>query len=715
MIKNKSIVVFLAPLILFTLGAFASPNNNNSNYSGTTGVFETPNARIMPDWSMRLFLNQDKPFTYYGFAATPLPFLELNFHMTQVDGIAGFSDSDGYGDYKDKSLSFKLILQKETEVLPSVVFGGDDIWGTGLYTSKYVALGKKIAYFDFTLGYAKGRLGGTQVAANSSANSGSSDNTAFNFMKDLSWGGGKPFGSVVFNARPDLSLMAEYSPIDYEKDRVNPFTRGKKYDLPDSKINFGAKYAFSDNSNLSLSFQRGNQISFGYSYQFGFSRNALFPRLADPKWKANEKKLKEYENLSEEQLSEKLANEVAAEKMSNVRASVNENKVWLEFDNPRYNSDLKAVGRAISTVDEVAPKNYDTLYATLKEKNTPVKTFKVNRKEYDAFENEKVSNTYMKDALILTKSVDKMYKEFKEEKKTVYKSKEYNEKVFSYNLSPVIKTYLNNQDKPLSTKLSASLNLKYNPAPGVFAEGIIQHPFYNDIDEISTDEALESDELSIRSNMIDYFKYNGTQLKKLSLGYMTNTPFDSLAKIELGYMDFAFAGVDLEWYKTFYDERFGIGLQYQYMYKRHVDDMVAVYDDLTYDAKFLNLYALVSPKYDVHMGLKIGEFLGGDKGVKIDISRHSKEFTMGAFATITNSDDVFDNKENKGYIDKGIYLKVPLEVFTYKNIKSVLNYGLSPWTRDVGQYASPSYSLFPLNNSENNSTIMKKNIKRFKE
>ncbi|KAB7880163.1 hypothetical protein GA417_14600, partial [Poseidonibacter ostreae] len=134
------------------------------------------------------------------------------------------------------------------------------------------------------------------------------------------------------------------------------------------------------------------------------------------------------------------------------------------------------------------------------------------------------------------------YREFKEEKKTVYRSKEYNEKVFSYNISPVIKTYLNNQDKPLATKLSASLKLKYNPSPGVFAVGMIQHPLYNDIDEISTDEALETNDLSIRSNMIDYYKYNGTQLRKLTLGYMTNTPLNSLAKIELGYMDFAFAG-----------------------------------------------------------------------------------------------------------------------------------------------------------------------------
>lgn len=53
--------------------------NDTANYAGNTGIFETPNARIMPDWSMRMFVNMDKPYTYYGFAATPFPFWKQTF------------------------------------------------------------------------------------------------------------------------------------------------------------------------------------------------------------------------------------------------------------------------------------------------------------------------------------------------------------------------------------------------------------------------------------------------------------------------------------------------------------------------------------------------------------------------------------------------------------------------------------------------------------
>ncbi len=715
--KNKNLSVLLSSTLLLPIVLNADVLKS-STYSGTSGIFETPNARIMPDWSMRMFVNRDKPYTYFGFTGTPLPFLEGNFHMTQVDGIAGFTDSDGYGDYKDKSLSLKIILQEEKDFLPNVAFGGEDIWGTGLYTSKYIAMSKEIGYFDFTVGYAKGRLGGRNIDSVNTTNSGSTNNTAFNFMKDFSWGGGKPFGSIVFKATPDLSLMWEYSSIDYSQDKINPFLNGNKYELPTSKINYGLKYAISDNSNLSLSFQRGNQIAFGYMYQFGFSRNAMFPHLPDPKWEANEEKLKQYENLDEKQLSDKLSNEVSAERLSNVQTSVNENKIWIEFDNPRYDDDLKAIGRAISTVDEVAPKNYDTLYATLKQRDVPLKTIKVNRHEYDAYENGKVSDEYFKNALIITNSVESMQKEFDADKQNIYKSKGIGTEKFSFYIGPEFKTYLNAKDKPFAMKISAMSMVNFDLTKGFFIKSKFSHPLYNSVKDIANNETLEpndNNKLSIRSNMIDYYKYNNTQMQRLTADYFFRAPFETLGKVEVGYLDFAFAGTDLEWYRSFFDDKFGLGLQYQYVYKRPVEDMFAIDNNLKYDAKFLNAYMLLSEKYDMHLGVKYGQFLAGDKGVKVDISRSYKGFTVGAYATVTDSDKIFSSTQNRGYIDKGIYIQIPLDVFTYKNVKGRVNYGLSPWTRDVGQYAGTSMSLYPMNNGENNINIMKKNIKKIIE
>jgi hypothetical protein len=694
--KTKALFVFISSLIL-SIPVIAS--NTTGNNVGTTGILETPNTRIMPDWSMRMFFNENKPYRHYGFVVSPLPFLEVNFHATEVDGIIGNN--------KDKSVSFKIMLQEEGKLLPSVVFGGDDIWGSGLYTSKYIALGKQIGYFDFTLGYAKGRLGGNQIKPLDYPNE---DNKAFEFMKDLSWKNAKPFGNILFNATPQLSLIAEYSPINYSKDRINPFLNTSKYNLPGSKINVGAKYSFNDNSNINLSFQRGDQFSFGYSYQFGFSKNNIFSMPPLDKRKADDKTLSEYKNLDKKQLSDKLSNELADQKLLNVQTSVNNNKIWTEFDNANYFNDLTAIGRAISSIDEVAPKKYDTIYTTIKHHNLPSKTVKVNRKEYDSYENSKVSNDYFKNAMILTNSVNSMENEFKENRKDIYKTSEIGTDNFKAYVGPEVKTFLNTRDNPLTIKISAIALLEYNISKGIFFKSKFTHPLYNTIDDINNDESPEDNKLSSNSNMLDYYKYNKTQMQRLTADYVFKAPFNSIGKVEVGYLDFAFAGTDIEWYKSFFDDKFGLGLQYQYVYKRPVDDMIKIESNLKYDAKFLNAYYLLSEKYDTHLGLKFGEFLAGDKGVKIDFTRNYKNFTLGAFATFTDSDNVFTNKENKDYIDKGIYIKIPFNIFS-SNAKNKINYELRPWTRSVGQYSNTSMSLYPMNNSENNIRIMKKNIK----
>ena len=509
--------------------------------------------------------------------------------------------------------------------------------------------------------------------------------------------------------------MIEYSPINYELDKQNAFYNGSDYDKPESNINYGLKYFYSPNSTISLAYTRGNTIALGYAYQFGFSNDGMFDRLPDPKWQADEKKLKEYENISNDEFTAKLSNEVAAEKFKNVTSEISDDKIWIEFDNSRYNNDLKAAGRAISTVDEVAPKQYETIYATLKQKDVPIKTFKVDRQEFDAYENEKVSDTYMKDALILTNSVEKMYEEFKAENIDTYKSDKLNTGKFDYTIGMSASSVLNRKEDPFAIKLGAKLDLSYEFGDGLFSSASLSHPFYNSIQDLPPDNTNEGSKLAAHNELLDYSKYNSTQLDHFTTAYIFNTPYDSLGRIEVGYLDIAFAGLDIEWYKPLYDERFGIGLQYQAAYKRYVDDMLRIYDDVRYDGKFVNLYALVYPKYDIHMGLKIGEFMAGDRGVKIDLARHHKEFSLGVFATFTNSDEVFTDKDNKGYIDKGIYLKVPLEVFTYKNIKNILTFNLKPWTRDVGKFIESPSSLYPMTNSQNNTQILKNNIKRFKE
>jgi hypothetical protein len=716
-LNKKSFKILAYIVIIFILSSPCSAYSNvHSSYNGSTGLLETPNGRVMNDWSMRGFMSIDKPYTYFGFTSTILPFLEANFHMTKISGKSGFSDSTGYGDYKDKAINIKFLLAKEDKYIPSIVVGAEDIWGTALFTSKYIAFSKKISFFDFTLGYAKGRLGGEDLRKyiSTSTNSGSSNNNAINFLKESGYRGGKLFGGVEIYFKPSLTFLAEYSPIDYSLDKVNPFYSGSNYELPTTNINYGLYYKINRHLNIKVSLQGGNRISFGFNYQFGFSRDGIFPHLPDKKWQAKPYKVAEYKTYDDKKLSNKLSNEVAAEAFSNVQTVVNKNKIWSEIDNSRYNLDIQAMGRALSTIDEVAPSNYDTLYITLKKRGVPYKVIRVNRREFDAYENHNVSDNYMQRAIVINRNIGSTYSEFSEDKK-LYKTKDYGSKKFNFFIAPALKSYLNAKDNPFTLKLSLQTGFSYDISDGLFIRANIRHPLYNSIKDIPSTDELEENDLAIRSQMLEYFKYNHTQLKSFTMDLVKPTLLNSFTKIEVGYFDLAFAGIDLEWYKPMFDDQFGIGLQYQHVYKRYVDNMVDIYNDKTFNTKFINLYYLLSPQYNVHSTFKIGKFLAGDKGIRVDIARHYKQFTIGFFVTKTNSTDIFTHSQNRGYIDKGIYIKVPLDVFTYNNVKGRASYGISPWTRDVGQFANTTYSLYPILSSENNIQIMKNNIELFRK
>ena len=295
--------------------------------------------------------------------------------------------------------------------------------------------------------------------------------------------------------------------------------------------------------------------------------------------------------------------------------------------------------------------------------------------------------------------------------KNIDYSNQYGEKKFSYYIKPTAAAYLNAIDKPFAMKIAVEAGVKYDFLNGFFMSTAFTHPLYNSIKDIKPEGIpTKQTKFTVHSDVFDYLRYDKTQMKKLSLDYLFKLPDHSFGKVEVGYLNKMYAGIDLEYFKPFENDRFGVGLEYQKVYKRKVDNFTGVYSDLNYDAKFLNIYYYLYPKYQTHLNLKVGQFLASDKGVKVNIERNYKRFSFGVYATVTNSSKVFHEGYNSGYVDKGIYIKVPLEVFTYENKKERVKYGISPWSRDVGQYADTTYNLSDMLNNENNINDIIKNI-----
>ena len=98
------------------------------------------------------------------------------------------------------------------------------------------------------------------------------------------------------------------------------------------------------------------------------------------------------------------------------------------------------------------------------------------------------------------------------------------------------------------------------------------------------------------------------------------------------------------------------------------------------------------PSQNILIKLSIGQYLAGDKGYTLDISRRMPSgWSSGFYFSRTNvSAELF----GEGSFDKGFYFYVPIELFSTKYSKRNTGFGLRPITRDGAQYLIHGLNLW---------------------
>ena len=139
---------------------------SSSNY-GNTGIIEMPNARIMPEASLRFNFSSSYPNEFTSLTASPFNWLEATYRYTEIkDRRYGPSRYSGNQTLKDKGFDIKARLLKESFYFPSIAVGLRDIAGTGLFSSEYIVSSKRYNSLDFSLGIGWGVLGADNNISN---------------------------------------------------------------------------------------------------------------------------------------------------------------------------------------------------------------------------------------------------------------------------------------------------------------------------------------------------------------------------------------------------------------------------------------------------------------------------------------------------------------------------------------------------------------------
>jgi len=102
--------------------------------------------------------------------------------------------------------------------------------------------------------------------------------------------------------------------------------------------------------------------------------------------------------------------------------------------------------------------------------------------------------------------------------------------------------------------------------------------------------------------------------------------------------------------------------------------------------------------YDITVTARAGRFLAKDEGVRLEFKRRFRSgVEIGAWYTKTNGKDITSpGAPSDPYNDKGVFLSVPLNVMLLTDTQATSGFGISPWTRDVGQMVASPGDLYEL-------------------
>ncbi len=655
-------LLFTIYCLSFTAACAADqPFDGPANWGGT-GLMETPTARALKEGRYRVGAGQVEPYRYYYGTVSPLKGLEVGGRITEVLDVPALTAA--YGNYKDKAIDLKYQFLSEGKWWPAIAIGLMDPHGTRVYPSQYVVMSKQIYPFDFTVGFGNGRFGRKPIAS-------TADEIKVEMITSNSeWrSDGQFFGGVQFAVTDWLTLMAEYSPIAYEKQTHDPAQRKYFPSAVPSKFNFGLRWKPLDWAEIDVSYQRGQQVGMNLSFNFELG-NPLVPIYDHP--------YREKTAQRANPLTERITAALYESGFMDIGVVMDGDELWVETENDKYYYQPRAIDVAMRALNAIVPPTVRRIHLTLTSGRIPLITFSSGRDDVALFYEEKLT---VNEWLYLSEMKTDRWDAVSNERKHL--------KYVDYGIKPEFRTFLNDPSGFFKYKLGVSGWVSYRPwRGGSFVVG----PEYYISNTVSSSNAPSN--TAVRTDMVPYQQENAA-LGMLLFEQIDKFKHEIYGRIAAGLLEIQYAGFDGEVAKPFLGGRIMVGASGSYVKKREAGSPFKLKDNDYkdyYSTAFLNT-RLNIPELEVAIDLRTGQFLAGDKGTRITVSKFFNGVVLSAWYSITDT-SIFSDPYNRDYHDKGIAITIPFRLFRGSDSRTSFKYAVSPWTRDVAQDIDHYNSLF---------------------
>lgn len=665
---------------------YVAPDNTTQSDFGGVGLMQTPTARMAREGSFSFNYHDNDQYRFYSGSIQLFPWLETTLRYTDVrtrkySNVEAFS---GNQTYKDKSFDMKLRLWEEGYWLPQVAVGLRDIGGTGLFDSEYLVASKAWGPFDFSLGIGWGYLGTSGNIKNpfcSVSGSYCYRDTSYQAAGSLSAGNmfhgpSALFGGIEYQTPwQPLRLKLEYEGNNYSDEYAGVIEQK-------SKFNVGAVYRLSNWADASLSYERGNTFMFGFTLHTNF--NDLRHYWTDSRRPA-------YEPQPQDAVLQHtvVANQLTQLKYNagyiDPKIQIKGDTLYVSGDQAKYRDGDEGVVRANRIIMNDLPAGIRTIKVNESSVNLPQVTTET---DVASLKRHLEGEPLGQETPLLQKRENPDIPDDTEQGWYIEKSR------FNYSLDPVLNQSVGGPENFYMYQLGVMGTADYWLTDHLLTTGSL---FVNLTNNYSKFNYTSSDSVlpRVRTRVREYVE-NNYYINNLQANYFQYLGNGFYGQVYGGYLETMFGGVGTEVLWRPLDSDWALGVNANYVKQRDWTSPTDMMKFTDYSVKTGHVTAYWNPSFapDVLMKLSVGQYLAGDKGATLEVSKHfDSGIVVGTYATITN---VSPDEYGEGDFTKGVYISVPMDLFSAYPTRSRAQVSWSPLTRDGGQMLGRKFDLYSM-------------------
>ncbi|HEY8254190.1 MAG TPA: YjbH domain-containing protein, partial [Rhizomicrobium sp.] len=368
---------------------------------------------------------------------------------------------------------------------------------------------------------------------------------------------------------------------------------------------------------------------------------------------------------------------LTAENIFVMAVSLTDSDLTLYYANYHYQMESDALDRIVRVLSKEAPPNIERFRLIAVNAGVPVQEFDVLRSPAE--------RSYQQEDQLLSHALTITPPAMDQPALTDAAADIYPR--FTWGLYPQLRQALFDPNRPLGIQLVAAVGGGVELAPGLSLLGSVDVSIFDTFD---TSRASDSVLPHVRSDFLKYFSKGKTGIANLEADYRFRVAPTVFGRVRTGYLESMFAGAGGEILWRPENARWALGADIYEVWQRDFDRLLGL-QHYRQTTGHVSLY-YDSPWYNLNFQLRAGQYLAGDRGVTLQVTRRfSTGVEIGAFVTKTN---VSASAFGEGSFDKGLIIRIPLGWVAPLETQSQIAMDLRPVQRDGGQTLGGDATLF---------------------